>query len=460
MSMLTAQRLSRDLLSVRRSALEPATIENSRRCLLDLFSAAAAGFNTTPATALRSLASRRAGESRLWFSPLKASPEAAAMANSAAASALDLDDGHRWAGGHPGAAIIPASLAIGEKTGRSFGDVLVAVTVGYEAAVRIAAARDFNKLYALSTGRWSSYGVVAAAGWLRNVQPEQLAQALVIAGELSPWLIGSGFSRFMGNHVKEGIPWSTHLGLMALDMACEGMTGPLDLFDNPEHYDRDKMTKDFGAAWRIDGVYFKPYACCRWIHTALDALSSLLDTPRFTVAEIDGIEVHTVRRALTLNNHPEPSSLESAQYSFPFCLALLACDGPRSLLLLRPEHLERRDVTALAAKVRLVVDPELDGRFPAQCPARVIVHARGEVYSEQVDVPLGDPTRPLSNLTLARKFLLLTRQSIAGEPSKRFCRRVLSMDEGLPSSNLIDLMPLFQGGDMIRPINVQGGDHA
>jgi 2-methylcitrate dehydratase PrpD len=452
--MFTAQRLAQGILTVTRDDLTPSTHENARRCLLDLFGAAAAGFNAPPASAAHRLACRRPGHSRLWFSTHTASPEATAMANATAASALDLDDGHRSAGGHPGAAIIPAALAVGEETERSLGDVLTAMTLGYEAAVRIAAARDFTKLYALSTGRWGAYGVVAAAGWLKAVQPAQLAQALVIAGELSPWLVGSGFSQFMGNHVKEGIPWATHLGLMALDMACEGTTGPLDLFDNPEHYDGEKITRDFGSDWRIDGVYFKPYACCRWIHTALDALSALLKRTNITAAEIVRIEVHTVRRALTLNNHPAPTSLESAQYSFPFCLALLACDGPRRLLLLRPELLGRKDVTALAARVHMVVDPELDSRFPAQCPSRLVLHARGESYSEQVDIPLGDPGVPLSNLALARKFMYLTRSAIPGKQSKSFCRSVLSLNEQLPVSELLKAVPLIAVQDGSKQENL------
>ncbi len=459
MSMLTAQRLARNLLFVRCSDLAPSTLQSARRCLLDLFAAAAAGFQSPSAVALRNMACRRAGETRIWYSRDKAAVEVAAMANSAAASALDLDDGHRWAGGHPGAAIIPAVLAICEASGKSFGDVLTAMTVGYEASVRIAAARDFNRLYALSTGRWSAYGVAAATGWLKNVQEDQLAQALVIAGELSPWLIGSGFSQFMGNHVKEGIPWSTHLGLMSLEMACEGMTGPLDLFDNPEHYDADRITRDFTDVWRIDGVYFKPYACCRWIHTALDALSSLQEKERFSAEEVDFIEVHTVRRALKLNNHPEPASLESAQYSFPFCLALLACDGPGSLLRLHSRVLARQDVIALAGKVRMVVDPELDSRFPAQCPARVCVQAGGELLVAQVDVPMGDPSRPLTDQDLSRKFLELTSDVFQDRDARRFSNRILSIGIETPVRELLDSMPVFPVMTETRPPRLHGGNH-
>jgi 2-methylcitrate dehydratase PrpD len=459
MSMLTSQRLARNLLSVTCRDLPSSTLQSARRCLIDLFAAAAAGFQSQSATVLRNMACRREGAARLWYSHEKAAVEAAAMANSAAASALDLDDGHRWAGGHPGAAIIPSVLAISEISGGSLGDALTAMTVGYEASVRIAAARDFNRLYALSTGRWSAYGVVAAAGWLKSMQAEKLAQALVIAGELSPWLVGSGFSQFMGNHVKEGIPWSTHLGLMSLEMAIEGMTGPLDLFDNPEHYDADKVTRNFADVWRIDGVYFKPYACCRWIHTALDALSSLQEGARFSAEEIDSIEVHTVRRALTLNNHTEPASLESAQYSFPFCMALLACDGPGSLLRLHPRLLARRDVIALAGKVRMVIDPELDSRFPAQCPARVYVHFGTEVLSAQVDVPLGDPSRPLTDQDLVGKFLDLTCGALPENDVKTFCRSILSTENEMPVRELLDSIPLLPVAAEITPTRLLGGNH-
>src|ERR1700680_347132 len=57
------------------------------------------------------------GDACVWFDRARLSPMGAAFINSSAASVLDLDDGHRVASGHPGAAVIPAVIAVGESIG-------------------------------------------------------------------------------------------------------------------------------------------------------------------------------------------------------------------------------------------------------------------------------------------------------------------------------------------------------
>ena len=114
-----------------------------------------------------------AGGSPVWFSGKTSSIVGAAWSNSAAASALDLDDGNRLARGHPGAAVIPTAFSLAAETGASFDDLIKAIVVGYEVGVSVAASRGF---YARS-GMWSCYGVVAAAGLLRRTPPDRLAHA-------------------------------------------------------------------------------------------------------------------------------------------------------------------------------------------------------------------------------------------------------------------------------------------
>ncbi len=41
------------------------------------------------------------------------------------------------------------------------------------------------------------------------------------------------------------------------------------------------------------------------------------------------MDAFTFNRAINLNNHPDPTSLEQAQFSLPFCLAVVALEGPR-----------------------------------------------------------------------------------------------------------------------------------
>lgn len=95
--------------------------DTAMRCILDLLAATLAGLHDPAPRAVRQVAARLMGSGKIpiWFTGQTASTAASAWANSAAASALDLDDGHRLARGHPGAAVIPASLAIAAERSRS-----------------------------------------------------------------------------------------------------------------------------------------------------------------------------------------------------------------------------------------------------------------------------------------------------------------------------------------------------
>jgi len=408
------------------------TGQMAKSCVLDLLGAAAAGNNSGSASAMRRTASSlfAPGNSSVWFSqtvPLNSA--GAALANSCAASALDLDDGHRAAGGHPGAAIIPAAVAEAQQTKATGRDLLTAIVLGYEVAVRVAAARDFAALDTLSTGRWCSYGTAAAGAWLRKLSESQTAQAMAIAGVQSPGLSAAGYSSVMGNHVKEGIPWSTMTGLVALQLAEQGFSGPLDILDHPSYYDSQKILAGLGTLeFALETVYFKPYSCCRWIHSALDALLQIMDRHGLDAQQIDQMVVSTFGRALRLNNYADPDSVESAQYSIPFCLAVAAFHGEDALIPLEGRLLHQQEVVELAKRVELQVDPELDEVFPARVPARVRVETARGNFQAIVENPRGDPANPLSPEDLQNKLCRLTKQGFSKTEQQRLIRIVEDLD--------------------------------
>lgn len=412
-----------------------------KHCLLDLSGAAVAGAETKGASALRRLAlAHFAGdEAGVWFADERRCSPAAALANCAAAAALDLDDGHRLAGGHPGASIIPAVLAVAQEVGAEGAAVIVATVIGYEVAVRVAAARDFSRLDTLSSGRWCAYGAAAAAAWLQGLPPEAAAEAMAIAGVQSPGLSASGYSRVMGNHVKEGIPWATMTGLSAVALARGGFTGPTDILDHPHYYDRQKIIADLGHGFAIDRVYFKPYACCRWIHGALEALQSLMAENGLSAADITTVRVDTFERALRLNNYPDPATLEAAQYSLPFCLGVMATEGPAALLPMKAASLRRSETVDFARRVALAVDPVLDRRFPEKTPARVVAAAGGETYEKLVTDPLGDPANPMTFGQLTAKFNQLTQDRLAAGRREQLLTELDRLEEKGPQP-LLDIL--------------------
>ncbi len=419
-------------------------VTNSARCcLLDLIGAAAAGRHTGAARAVRRVAGATfaRGAARIWFDPRTLHPSAATWANSAAASALDLDDGHRAAAGHPGAGIVPAVLAAAAEADPGWRELLAAITVGYDVAVRVSAARDFERLDTLSTGRWVAFGVAAAVSRLKRLSVESTAQAMAIAGVLSPGLSAAGYSTLMGNHTKEGIPAAALTGMMAVDLAAHGHTGPLDILDHAGHYDAARITAGLGVDFAVAGVYFKHYACCRWIHGALDALFDLLERHPTPPDRIHSIEVHTFERALRLNNYPDPSSLEGAQYSIPFCLSAGAVRGKESLLPMGEDLLTDPEIVRLARRVTLTVDPELDAAFPKKTPARLVVVTSAGRFEATCADPRGDPDNPLTWDDLVGKFRRLAASGMPAEKAEEVIRCLTRMEEGEPGSLLSALEP-------------------
>ncbi|MBR9984757.1 MAG: MmgE/PrpD family protein, partial [Desulfosarcina sp.] len=123
----------------------------------------------------------------------------------------------------------------------------------------------------------------------------------------------------------------------------------------------------------------------------------------------------------------DPDTLEGAQYSLPFCLAVAACGGAEALLPLSPEWLHRPEVTTLAAQVRMHVDPPLEACFPAETSARVCLETTAGRFEQTVRYPLGDPANPMDRTRLISKF----RRLAAGLMTPTDQDRILLAIEGL-----------------------------
>ncbi len=444
--MYITEKLAELALSVRPQDMPDTVKMAGKRCILDILGAAWAGHKTQSASALNRMIVKNfaSGSSSIWFSGDKMTASAAASANAASASALDLDDGHRGAAGHPGASIIPAVFAVAEEMGSSGNDVLAATVIGYDVACRVGSSRDFAGLPTLSTGRWCAYGAAAAVSWLRGLPASVLAHALAISGSLIPDLASSGYSKVMGNHVKEGIPWATMLGVVAVDLAMEGYTGPLDLLDHRDYFDPDKIMAEQGSSWAIENVYFKPYSSCRWSHAAIDCLTAILKENALRPDSISKITVETFERALRLNNYPDPDSLEAAQYSIPFCMGVVAVKGPSGLLPLSTASLNDADIVSFANRVTLEIDKDMTAMFPGKTPAKVIVEtSAGRVEKTAID-PRGDIANPMTQEELETKFRNLTSGFLTNDRQSMIIQSVMEMDRG--ERGLTGLTSLFNYG--------------
>lgn len=449
--MQTVRLLAGYVADAREKALADDLREASCRAVLDLVAAALPGIDAPGPRAVRRVAAvtMAGGTLPVWFTGQRAGLTGAVWCNASAAAALDLDDGHRIARGHPGAAIIPAALAAADEIGATAEELLRAITLGYEIGVAVGAARHF---YA-NTGMWSGYGVVAALGALRRTQPEALANAFAIAGISAPNQLHAGagplFPAQEGNDVKEGIAWSTATAVNALLLAEAGHSGPLALLDHAGHFRLEALGGGLGRQRYITRNYKKFHACCRHVHAPVEALLGLLSQHQLAGEDIEAIEVATYAGALRIANRPEPSGFTDIQFSIPYCLALVAIDGPDALLPLTSSAMDRQDVVTLARKVSLRLDPELDARFPAETLSRVTVRYGDQIFTSAVTAPRGEASMPPSWADLEGKL----RQA------SRFAATPVQQDTLIAACNRLrhgDHRPLFNALATVRLDSASG----
>ena len=386
--------------------LPDAVIAKAEDCILDAIASAIPGRETPGARRIYEIAAStyRQGRAGIWFADGTLHPAGAAFANAASASMLDIDDGHRAALGHPGAAVVPAALAVAAETDASGEDILVAVVAGYEACVRIGKS---EKRKAYHTGNWSGFGAGVAAGRLLGLDASQLAHALAITAYHGPRVADLTLSTDMGSNVKESIPWSVVAGMTAAELAQKGFTGCRDALDIDERFEPGVALDGLGDGFMITRTYFKRYSACRWIHSSVEALLAILAEHDVAPGEIDHVRVETFLQAASLNNHADPHSLESAQYSIPYCLGLAAVLGEASLMPMSKEHLRHPQAADLARKVEVHRIERFDKDFPQTVPAHVTVTTARGAFDTLVTTPWGEPDRAPARAEMLAKLQAL-----------------------------------------------------
>lgn len=422
------------------ATLPDAVIAQAKRCVLDLLGVAIAGSTTPMARVSNRFASGQfgPGNSTVIGSKTPLSEVGATWVNGICASALDMDDGHRLAMGHPGAAVIPTALAIAETTGASGADFLAAVVAGYEVAVRVSVSRmPAYKANHYSTGIWGVTGSVAAAAKLLKFDRRAWQNALGIAISHGPFPPGGVLVH--DGMVKEAIGWAGVVGCSSALLAQEGFGGPADALDRSGRYDPTQLMAGLGQQYSILQTYFKPYACCRWSHPAIDGILKLAGEHDLTPDEVEQIHIEGFQQITRLQN-PRPTTTVAAQYSIPFAIALAFSYrgiGPGELT---EETLQNQQVVRLAQRIRLSVDPELARLFPEKTATRVTIHTGRGSFTTMVEYPRGNPENPLTDAELEAKYHGLTAEVMGEEKSKELAAAVALLEKAENVRTLTELL--------------------
>ena len=435
-----SKRLADWAIKLRPEDLSDAVLSKAEDCIIDAIASAIPGSQSDGAKRVRSVAcnSYGNGDAGIWFSSERLHPTGAAFANSASASMLDIDDGHRRANGHPGAAVIPAVLAASDPDTKGV-DILANVVACYEVCVRVGMSENHRSYH---TGNYTGFGAAVAVARATGLTAEQLMHALATTAYHGPRVADLTLSQDMGANVKESIPWSTVTGMMAANIAEHGFTGCRDALNIEERFTPGVALEGLKdgyfpispggaqASYAILRTYFKRYACCRWCHSAIEGLLMILRKQKLLVGDIQHIRVETFKQSANLNNLADPPSLESAQYSVPYCMAIAAVLGEDALTPMTADSLHNSATVNLAGKITIVHDEKLDPMFPAQNPSRVIVTTANGVFEDFVVAPWGEPDISPSRADLISKFHTLARNRLPQDQVDNIITAVQGLRDG------------------------------
>jgi 2-methylcitrate dehydratase len=437
-----ADQLARYSRSLRYQDLPGAVVHEVKRRILDSLGCAFGAWRATPCRI-----ARRMGESvtlrggaTLWGTRHKTLPDLAAFANGALVRYLDFNDTYlAKEPGHP-SDNIPAVFAVAETAGTDGKRVIQAVALAYETHCRLCDAA------ALRPRGWDhvSYGpfsTALAAAHVLRLSVEQTRQAVNLAGvanialrqtrvgDLSMWK-ACAFSNAARN------------GVFAALLARHNLTGPAPIFEGAKGFMKlvsgpFELRLERDAA-RVLETYIKhfpvEYHAQTAVEAALELRAELLTAEgpggvmNITAVMIDSYDVAIE----IIGRDPEkwePKTRETADHSFPYCVAAALLDGTITVRSFAEKRLQDPELRALMQKVRVCPLQEFVGRYPEAMPTRITVQTKsGRQYRAQVDYPLGHPKHPMSDAQVEEKFRRLAGHRLNRARADKVIELVWNLD--------------------------------
>lgn len=426
-----SERLANFVCKLEYAQLKRKVVEQSKRCFLDFVGVSLLGSDTDVGKILITIMKSMGGvkESTIIGDGNKIPCINAAFVNGAIAHIHELDDGHRFAMGHPGAPIIPAALAIGEKVDATGKELITAIVAGYEVFIRIASSINPSHLLRgfHTTGTCGTFGATVAAGKLLSLNVSELTSALGIAGIQAAGLMEVMRGESVVKPLQPGR--ASQSGVFAALLAQDGITAPSTILDGEDGFcratsndcDLQAIARNLGKNYEILGVYFKFYASCRHTHPSIDATLKLVNKYNISPQEIKEVRIRTYSAAYHLcGKGYTPKTVSTAKFSLPYCISVAIIERRVDPDVFTIHKIKDQKILRLAKKVKVEVDSDIDKSVPKERGSRVeIVKISGEKYECYVENPYGEPEIPASSEDLRNKFRALSTKVISTQKTDK-----------------------------------------
>jgi 2-methylcitrate dehydratase PrpD len=398
-------KLAEHVVSLRYEQLPPELVTELKVLTLDYLGVAIRGSLTKGARLAaayqRDYGAAR-GEATMIGHGWRATAQTVAFGNAIASHSIELDDVDDLAYFHFSPPVMSAALASAEAAAASGRDYLLAAAAGCEVMARLSltmnpALRDrgFH-----TTPVCGVFGATAAAAVLKGLTAEQTASAFGIAGAHA----GGLMEMYGPSEQKRLNPGpAAHNGIVAAGMAQRGFEGADTIFEGRRGVLRSfagqteatELTRALGSEFPVY-VEYKPYACARPIHNAIDCALAVRSKLSGRPGAIETITAMTIRRHpdwCDYHQIPAPRTYHEAQVSLNHGVAVGLVEGTAFFDQFSADRIHHPEVQRLSRMLTFEPDASLPRGVSCLLQARL---ANGETVEAQVDYPKGSRQNPMT----------------------------------------------------------------
>jgi len=431
--------------------LPAAVVHAAKRCVLDLLGVSFVGARQRTTSVIRDIIVAAGGieEATLWGSNRKLPVASAALLNAVQGHAIDMDDGHRFANGHPGVVTIPPAIALAERADQTGRNLIESIVIGYDVFIRLGTAVNPDLLHRgfHTTAVIGSFSSAAVASKLLALSVPQAENALSLAGPQSAGLLEALSSGEAGKSFQVGK--AAQSGVLAGLSAAKGADGPDNIFEGEKGFfkafsgkpcDIDAICRDLGRDFHIPNVYFKRHAACRHIHSALDAVENIIAAHHLSTEQIQSIEIETYSIAKNLTGHLATADSElAAKFSTPVAIALYLAFGRTDSGAFKQQNISDASVQAIARKVSVKASPAYDADYPSKRTARVSIKTTDNLYHDEVTCAKGEPENPLDDDAFIDKYRTNALASYSADQAQKIQEAAFNL-ENMRVRELTDML--------------------
>jgi 2-methylcitrate dehydratase PrpD len=399
--------------------LSAAAIDAAKRSTLDTLGAMLAGSTAPGIDPVVNLAQSWSGAEQahvLGFGHRLPAP-LAAWCNGTMARALEIDDCIDFLPVHPSASTVPALLALAELNGGLSGRrFLTAMAVGQDLIIRMGLAVRQNAMQSGRNNMFKIFGPTAALARAMGFGPDQARNALGLSFSFA---VGDGQCALDGAlslRLQQGIV--AQGALLSVILTAQGFSGAQDFLLGKYGYLRafepdprlEYLRRDLGRQWYGEQITIKPFSACRATHAPIDLCLQLCRDANLDPGRIRRITVRTCPEVAQLVGEPrarkiKPDSTPTAQFSIQYTVAAALLHGDVFLKELEPDCIKDSRVLDLARRVFVEPDPMLRTELVLGKTQIEIERDRQPPLKRTIELPLGNPARPMDFEACAAKFL-------------------------------------------------------